>query len=329
MFGPDAVGYNPSANSSDGSDFAIKQAYITLRTPVGNGIDWKIGVFDTIIGYEVTDAANDPNYTRSYGYAVEPTEHTGVLGTYKINDQWSVSAGLANTLNAGINARDNESGFGNGNGSDWKKTLMASVTYTAPSSWGWAAGSSLYAGTVYGYAGNAGGSGNGYQMNVYAGATLNTPWKQLTGGIAFDYVHNLGGGDNFRDVEEFGIGSYNYRANAYVIGLYATYKATPKLSLNARGEWIHTDVRGGYNYSYTGGEGAISSSYNTSADACELTLTAEYDMWANVMSRLEVRWDHVLKDPNNVNPLSPGGDELGGDFHRTSVGLYANVIYKF
>src|ERR1700683_5609612 len=34
MFGPDAVGYNTSANASNGSDFAIKQAYVTLRTPV-------------------------------------------------------------------------------------------------------------------------------------------------------------------------------------------------------------------------------------------------------------------------------------------------------
>src|ERR1035437_5128537 len=70
LFGPDAVGYNPSANANhvtdnngtgytynnSGSDFAIKQAYIALRTPIGNGIDWKIGVFDTIIGYETFDA---------------------------------------------------------------------------------------------------------------------------------------------------------------------------------------------------------------------------------------------------------------------------------
>ena len=32
----------------------LRQAYIALRTPLGNGIDWKIGVFDTIVGYEST-----------------------------------------------------------------------------------------------------------------------------------------------------------------------------------------------------------------------------------------------------------------------------------
>src|ERR1017187_8317861 len=62
LFGPDAIGYNVAAPTSssggyyDGySDVAIKQAYVALRTPVGNGIDWKIGVWDTIIGYEVFD----------------------------------------------------------------------------------------------------------------------------------------------------------------------------------------------------------------------------------------------------------------------------------
>ncbi len=51
----------------------IRQAYVTLRTPVGNGIDWKIGVWDTIIGYESTSDPLNPNYTRSYGYTIEPT----------------------------------------------------------------------------------------------------------------------------------------------------------------------------------------------------------------------------------------------------------------
>src|SRR5271157_2512682 len=54
---PWASGYHveffvgPVANSMGLPD-NIRQAYITLRTPVGNGIDWKVGIFDTIVGYE-------------------------------------------------------------------------------------------------------------------------------------------------------------------------------------------------------------------------------------------------------------------------------------
>ena len=340
MFGPDAVGYNPSANGNQSEDFAIKQAYITLRTPVGNGIDWKIGVFDTVIGYEVTDAGNNPNYTRSWGYAVEPTEHTGILATYKINDMFTVSAGIANTLSAGINTRNTSNG---GPSSDWKKTVMGSVAMTAPSSWGWAAGSQAYVGAVYGNnaAGGAvgsfgGGSGgaNGYaagdQFNGYAGITLNTPCKALTVGAAFDYVQNLGGGTKSNT---YNYNTYNYvgtysssehHVDVSVVGLYATYKATDKLSLNARGEWAHGDLHS-YSAFQNFGESTasgVSSSDNT-GDAYELTGTVEYDLWANVMSRVEVRWDHLAEGTRAIT----GSTDV--NFHRSALGLYANVIYKF
>ena len=54
MSGPDAVG--------SGSAAGIRQAYLALRTPVGNSaIDWKVGVFDTIIGYESSSDPLNPN----------------------------------------------------------------------------------------------------------------------------------------------------------------------------------------------------------------------------------------------------------------------------
>jgi hypothetical protein len=326
LFGPDAVNYNTSVNAFGGGtreygnyygtypDFAIKQAYVALRTPVGNGIDWKIGVFDTIIGYEVFDAGSNPNYTRSWGYAVEPTEHTGVLATYKINDQWSVSAGVANTLMSGINARAYQ--YGGYQLDAWHKTFMGSLTYVAPSSWGWAAGSSFYLGAVYGFGGASGyysyeysanGYGDGDQCNVYAGATVNTPWKQLTVGAAFDYVHNRGGGYSYSSEGD----SYQYWEDTAVIGLYGTFKATDKLSFNARGEWA-------YNRSYYHGNGIdYADNYTSTDNALELTGTVEYDLWANVISRVEIRYDHDMS----------GG--TGDGYQASSLGLYANVIYKF
>jgi hypothetical protein len=48
-------------------------------------------------------------------------------------------------------------------------------------------------------------------------------------------------------------------------------------------------------------------------------------MWANVVSRIELRWDHVL---DNKNAVAEGAAALT-EFDRDSVGLYANVIYKF
>jgi hypothetical protein len=318
LFGPDAANYNSSfssGNNTAGSDFAIKQAYIALRTPVGNGIDWKIGVFDSIIGYEAFDAGSNPNYTRSWGKAVEPTEHTGVLATYKVCDMFTVSAGIANTLTAGINNRNNYHNGGNGSSYFGSKTFMGLATITAPSNCGWAAGSTLYAGMVYGFGGNSFGTQEGNQVNYYAGATLNTPWKPFTVGAAFDYVQNLGGGG---DVTGTGLSSH---ADVTVFGLYATIKATDKLSFSARGEYAE-----------------INNKNVGSDNSIELTGTMEYDLWANVISRLEVRYDHVISGtdagsngyytPNNV--YVGGGSFAGANpVYRTSVGVYANLIYKF
>lgn len=310
LFGPDAVGWNPASAGSgnpgsagyyDGfSDFAIQQAYLALRTPVGNGIDWKVGVFNTIIGYESMDAGSDPNYTRSWAWSVEPTEHTGILGSYHVNDELSFSAGVANTLVSGINTRNTYDA-----NNAWHKTILGSATYNAPSSWGWAAGSAFYAGIVYGFAGgdNSGTDARqgGNQVNYYAGATLNSPWQAVTFGAAFDYVQNVQGGAGFGGAH----------INDNVWGLYNTIKATDKLSFNSRGEFWSVDVKDGPGYD----------------NGISLTETVQYDLWANVISRLEFRYDHVLR--------SAGGDYIlpnaafVDDNTRTSYGLYANLIYKF
>src|SRR5262249_19749686 len=45
--GPDAnVLGTQSVNAIGGSDFAIRQAYVALRAPFQNGLDFKVGVFD-------------------------------------------------------------------------------------------------------------------------------------------------------------------------------------------------------------------------------------------------------------------------------------------
>jgi len=319
LFGPDATGIgNQSVNSTTGSqvgneEFAIQQAFVTLRTPVGNGIDWKIGVFNTVVGYESFDAGSNPNYTRSWGWAAEPTEHTGILGTYAVNSEWSFSAGIANTLKPGINVRNT---YRTGeNTSQWDKTGMGSVTFTAPSTWGWASGSAFYAGMVYGFAGGTQGSGGtqgGNQQNYYLGATLNSPWKQVTFGAAFDYVQNVGG-------SVFGGSPFHEHVNEYIFGLYNTIKATDKLSFNSRAEYWELDANG----ETVAGLGGTDSGIEISEDV-------EYDLWANVVSRLEVRYDKIMTGDFSsfLGYYTPSGANVTMG-ENTSVGIYANIIYKF
>lgn len=283
LFGPDATGYNTSVGAA-ASDFSIKQAYVALRAPVGNGLDFKVGTFDTIIGYESFTSYRNPNYTRSYGYTIEPTQHTGVLASYQFSEIIGASVGVANTLSSGINLRSPRA--------ESSKTYMGSITLTAPESMGALAGSSLYAGIVDGFAG----PGPKDQTSYYAGATFATPVSGLRLGVAYDSVSDFFGG----------------LAHADAVGLYASFQATEKLSLHARGEYAKLSAN-------TPGPGGIR------VRGIDLTGTVQYDLWQNVISRLEVRWDHVTSGGKlfGGTPNSPAADQ------KNAVMIAANLIYVF
>jgi hypothetical protein len=307
LYGPDAVGYNPSVSSSGTvtgatSDFAIKQAYVALRVPIGNGLDLKLGVFNTIIGYESFESYLNPNFSRSYGWQLEPTQNTGLLASYKISDSFSVSAGVANTWAAGTNTK-NQSPVSAG-----EIAFMASATLTAPESWGSLKGSALYAGIVYGNTG----SNTKQTTSTYIGATVATPVEGLAVGGAFDYRNN-------GPVNSFVAGNDNY---AWSAAGYVTFQASEKWKLAGRfdfteasaGTWF-TAVPTAPNY---GGTPFDTQKLDS------LTLTADYALWANVVTRAEFRWDHSC---TGQTPFGESGGNPAGS--KDAYTLAANVVYKF
>lgn len=288
-FGPDAT--TLGSQFSGTGDLAIRQAYVALRAPIGNGLDLKMGVFDTVVGYETLEAGANPNMTRSYGFSLEPTTHTGLLASYKVNDMITVSGGVADTFGPGVNAR----ATGTNAKVENSKTWLASIALTAPSDWGWASGSTLYFGLIHGF--NAGRlAGAGDETHYYMGSTLSTPVKGLKVGLAFDYANNY-------NVAPAAIN------NAWVIGAYASYQATEKLSFHGRFEYGSVDD----------GRAFFAPFVASKLTGYEFTGTVQYDLWANVLSRLEIRWDR----PDDISPFgrTPGAEN--------SVMAAANIIYKF
>src|SRR5205807_3194737 len=81
--------------------------------------------------------------------------------------------------NSGINARAVRAG---GTAKESEKTYLASVSITAPESWGFLSGSAWYAGLIDGLAGNSQDT-----TSLYAGGSLKTPVEGLAIGAAFDY----------------------------------------------------------------------------------------------------------------------------------------------
>jgi hypothetical protein len=309
MYGDDAAGvplaypsypqYVPSAT--------IRQAFIRLHTPVaGNGIDWQIGVFDSIIGYESNSDPLNPNYTRSYGYTIEPTTFTGVLATYKINDMITVSGGIANDEYYNL--------FIPGNAFESEKCYMGSVSLTAPDSAGFLKGATLSAGVIHNNNSFNSDADNvtypGATTSVYAGATLPTPITQLKVGASFDYLFE----DNVYTAPTHSTG-----ADLWDIAGYATFQATDKLSFNGRVEYFDDKSA----------TDAADIEYYPGNNAEEVTATVQYNLWANVITRGEFRWDHVEHggafDEFGANSKTGySGPDRNNDFL-----LALNVIYQF
>jgi len=327
-FGPQAAALPGAfgANGIAGDNFGVKQAYVALRAPVGNGLDFKIGQIDTIIGYEVLDTYANPNYSRSYGFNIEPFSHTGMTATYQVTEWLGVVGGIADSAFNGTNQKqtyngqnDNGTITSNGNAGNGTLTYMGAVTLKAPENWGALAGAALYAGIV-----DNGNSADANSMNYYVGVSVPTPIKEITVGASWDYVNDISGDGTF----------------ATAVAGYLSWQITEKLKLNGRVEWAKSDVNPwglgpglgdpvvGPSFSYT--DGFV---YTGSTELFGTTLTLDYALWANVITRIEVIWDHDL----NGNDLFSSQYAFDGETEEpsivngrnNSVTLAANIIYKF
>lgn len=290
MFGPDTgtVTGNPAGVSDNGfgglSD-NLRQAYVDLRAPIGTGLGLKIGRFDSLLGYESTDSYKNPNFTRSYGYTLEPTENTGVIAHYNFAEWLAVDAGIANTVTTyGINTRSS---------TESKKAYLGLVTLTAPKCWGFLADDTLVAGVSKG----PGSAGND-RTHVYVGSTLYTPLKGLTFGAAYDVSWDT-------DVMHVDTGF------ATAVAGYVAFKPEQsKWGVAGRVEY----AKGNFLDSNSSGFPVVDSGFDK---VLALTGTVSYDLWQNVLTRAEVRWDHALNSNNPINN------------QNNAVALIANVVYKF
>jgi hypothetical protein len=292
LFGPDANALLSNSLGANSSDFAVKNAFVALRAPLGSGLNIKMGVWDTLIGYEVFDGPNNPNYSRSYGFYIEPIVHTGVQASYALGDAVTLTGGIANGIEDRavynkINARAKD--VTTGALYYEKLSYLGSVAITAPESMGFLAGATVYGGIVYsGIAEDPAGSDD--IVNYYAGATLPTPAKALTIGVAYDYQAN-------------GLFDESY---ASAIGGYLSIQLSEKLKLNARAEYA------------TGSETAYGTATGQDPELLGVVGTLDYSLWAQAITRLEFRWDHDL-----------AGDKVFGSDDNDVMSLVLNTIFKF
>ena len=105
---------------------------------------------------------------------------------------------------------------------------------------------------------------------------------------------------------------------AYAVAGYINYAVTEKFKINGRVDYVNAD-----NGTFYGdpGSGAIYEVSHSSNREKMLgsTITFDYSLWDNVVTRAEVRWDHSLT----------GDHPYGSADEKNAVSLAANIVYKF
>jgi len=296
LMGPGAAKRGTGLISSfSTTEFAFNEAYVNLRVPIGNGIEFHVGQFGTFNGYEAYDSYKNPNWSRSYGFFNETSAHTGIAAFYKFCDALSVQAGVGNVgpFNSQVDAKASP---------ESAKAVLAMATFTAPESFGFLKGATLSGG----YTTGPNVSNGAHVDQYYLGANLPMPITGFSIGLAYDYTHDI-----------FGIaGGEGGYANAYAV--YFLYQATEKLKLNTR--FDYTSASQGWYYPIT----TAGTAHNGNDQLGSVTVTADYSLWKQVVSRLEFRWDHSF---DGTSPY--GGTTVGVPSQANSYSLALNLIYLF
>jgi hypothetical protein len=262
--GPAAGDIGTADNGVTDGSVELMQANIDLRI---SGVDLKIGQFGTIVGNEVYNYNENAFYTHSWGFAIEPTHHTGILASYTVSDDLQIAGGLANSTSAEINTTGDNAE---------NKTVLASVSYTLPSGTGALAGTELY----YAYVAGADSSTAGEENTDYHYSSIALPElvANLTTKVTWDHVEHAKGGDG-------------ESKNSDVVGLYLGYSLNDTTTLNVRYETgnINTDTS-----TVTGGNGTASTLGTANADNLQsLSIGVNHKIWDSVISRIEYRHDEV------------------------------------
>lgn len=195
-----STGYTPSG------DFDIRQAYATYVAPVGSGLKLDAGKFITEMGLEVIEGYEDwgANYSRSLlFYYTIPYTHTGVRGTYALNDKLTVIGMIANGWD---NVTDNNGG----------KTVGAHLMYMPTPE------TMLNVKYCVGPEQTDNNSDKRHIFNVNASTTL--PNKVV---LKADYVYGT-------EKNVAGIGNANWTGLAGIL----RYPVSEKVALNLRAEYL-------------------------------------------------------------------------------------------
>jgi hypothetical protein len=297
-----ALGSPNSSSANVDSTLWLEQAYAQFRVPIGNGLDFKFGKFVGLLGYEVVESPANLNYSRGLLFTnFQPTSLVGVLASYKFNDNWDAQFGVGNGWNDDQSSFDGHDGHG--------KAITGRVNYT--------------------FSGKNANIANSFIYSPDGDSTTDTVgtrsedllvwdmWAQWAPKFANDKLllainTDLGTGSPYNDAATSNVvGGSDDNTTFWGAALYEKYQFTKIFSLAFREEYMHSDD----GQRFASSDVANTGSFNeANVDIWSFTATAGFNIWENLITRLEYRYD--MAEQGVIN---------GGDQHEVSV----NVVYTF
>ena len=280
--------------AGDGTnDYYISQAYIEYLAPMGDGVKFTGGKFETLTGAEVADTTQNFNITRGNLYnLLQPIDHVGVLVSTDVGPL-NMTIGGANSQALGVgNPDDNEEKsliFQTGMGDD-------SLSGTATVIWG---AETLPAG--------AGGNANNDDLGIFDFVLMANPSDELSLWLNADYVWTNGGTIN---------------GHAWGIAGAGRLAINEKTGFSVRAEYV-ADNSGALMITQGNKPGAGPKDDN---QVFSLTGTLDYTLVEDLMLRFESRYDRV----NAGGEFFTNNGAVGvNNLDRDQWVLLAEAIYTF
>jgi hypothetical protein len=332
MIGEDAKYLaNPSVQSNTAQDsnyLFLEQAYVQLRAPVGNGWDFKVGKFASILGYEVMERPANMNITYGLLYNQFPFWYTGVLSSYKFDEYLDGKLGVAN----GANSDNNTTTSGGSDG----VALLASLNVTAPGGNANWSHNFEYSTASENSTGNpettTPTTQNALPSNVGSTAAAGGAWTIIYNSwgnwapkfandkllLAFDTVlGNTAGANGYNSTNDPNTPN---NTTWWGASAYAKYQFNDWFSLASRGEYF-----GGDNIAKIYGSPTSGANQSAGLSWWEYTITAGFNVIDNVLIRAEYRLDwgnYMTGVPSDTGSTAGMGS---GPAHYAG----AEVVYSF
>jgi hypothetical protein len=321
---PQPTATGTTANGSQDSNYLfLEQAYVQLRAPVGNGWDFKVGKFASILGYEVMERPANMNITYGLLYNQFPFWYTGVLSSYKFDEYLDGKLGVAN----GANSDNNTTTSGGSDG----VALLAALNVTAPGgNANWSHNFEYSTASENSTANST--TQNALPSNVGSTTAAGGAWTIIYNSwgnwapkfandkllLAFDTVLGNTAGAN-------GYNSTNTDPNTpnnttwWGASAYAKYQFNDWFSLASRGEYFGGDNLAKIN------NGLAANNQDAGLSWWEYTITAGFNVIDNVLIRAEYRLDWGDNISGTSTGTSAGQQNSSGPAHYAG----AEVVYSF